>query len=160
MNCRHSAQPPFRYKLDMVGPALQGYAQEGETKFIFISASSSNVDSSPSHSSQYSVGDDSESGLEGIEIDEHFLASSVWPAIRRLPTSHCDYPLTNDHALDNGISEQDPSTVLKATFRMSTLIEPVSSINDDCTLYVRTADLGRIGSLNGDWVSFVCLKRV
>jgi hypothetical protein len=52
----------------------------------------------------------------------------------------------------------DPSYLLKdqghVPFRCDSLDFPISLAEDDSTLYIRTSDLGKLGVLNSDWVSF------
>lgn len=82
---------------------------------------------------------------EGIEIDEDFLANAVVPG-------HFNLKKDNEN--------NDSSDAVHSTFRAESLASPVSPTEDHCTLYVRTSDLGRVGLLNEDWVSFCCLYTV
>jgi hypothetical protein len=135
----------------MVGPVLQGYANQEETKFIVTCASPTYAHGSLS--SLPSLEDDPESGSETIEISESFLAGSLWPLMQTSPLPD-DLPLTNGHASVNGMSDDVPVMPSYLSFRIDTLREPIST-GDECSLYLCAADLGRIGALSGDWVSVV-----
>ncbi|KAJ7746664.1 P-loop containing nucleoside triphosphate hydrolase protein [Mycena metata] len=74
----------------------------------------------------------SDSDAEGFEIDEGFLA----PAI-----------LSSSQNFMSPTSENKPMT-----FECQPMAESKAHPYDDCTLYLRTTDLGRVGGLNGDWV--------
>ncbi|KAJ6500326.1 AAA-domain-containing protein [Mycena sanguinolenta] len=75
---------------------------------------------------------DGESDVEGFEIDQDFLAPAV---------------LGLSQAMMNSTSDNKP-----VVFECQSLAEPKPSPYDDCTLYLRTVDLGRVGGLNGDWL--------
>ncbi|KAK7023801.1 peroxisomal biogenesis factor 6, partial [Favolaschia claudopus] len=75
---------------------------------------------------------DGESDVEGFEIGQDFLAPSIFNSsqVAASPT-------------------QDHKPVL---FECRALTESNSSPYEDCTLYLRTTELGRVGGLNGDWL--------
>ncbi|KAJ7582447.1 AAA-domain-containing protein [Mycena floridula] len=68
---------------------------------------------------------------ENIEIDEVFMANSV--------------------ANFRPAANQEHAPKAEAYFQVEPLGEPFSPSAEDYTLYVRIADLGRIGILDGDW---------
>ncbi|KAJ7470448.1 P-loop containing nucleoside triphosphate hydrolase protein [Mycena latifolia] len=118
----HSNNIPFQYRLDMLEPVMQGYAVRGETRIILT------LDIAP-HPEE-----DSDSDPEGFEIDEGFLAPAVL--------------FTPSQANASQAEETQP-----ITFQCKALLhEPGSQPYEDCTIYLRTTDLGRVGGLNGDWV--------
>jgi peroxin-6 len=77
---------------------------------------------------------DADNDAEGFEIGEDFLAPAM---------------LGSSQGIINGIKP--------IAFECQALAESKSSSYEDCTLYLRTTDLGRVGGLNGDWVSLYCL---
>lgn len=117
----YNSSIPFQYRLDMLEPVMQGYAQRGETKIILT------VDTSLQQREA-----DYDSEPEGFEIDEHFLAPAA-PSLAIVSQSSENKPLS---------------------FECQALEESGSQLYEDCTLYLRTTDLGRVGGLNGDWVRF------
>ncbi|KAJ6606664.1 AAA-domain-containing protein [Mycena vulgaris] len=108
----------------MLEPVLQGYAVRGETKFILTLDTSSQR---PHHEA------DCDSDPEGFEIDEQFLAPADLISPSQAPASQ---------------------TVENKTiaFQCQALQGSGSQPYEDCTFYLRTTDLGRVGGLNGDWV--------
>ncbi|KAJ7081534.1 hypothetical protein C8R43DRAFT_339470 [Mycena crocata] len=74
---------------------------------------------------------DCDSDPEGFEIDEHFLAPALLGSLSQAIVSQ---------------------TTENITFQCQVLAESESQVYEDCTLYLRTTDLGRAGGLNGDWV--------
>ncbi|KAJ7067729.1 AAA-domain-containing protein [Mycena belliarum] len=114
---------PFQYRLDMLEPVMQGSAVRGETRIILT------LDTSlPQQDEDY------ESGQERFEIDQDFLALAALIS----PSSQ---------AAASEAGETKP-----ITFECKALDQSSSQPFEDCTLYLRTTDLGRVGSLNGDWV--------
>lgn len=79
---------------------------------------------------------DSDSDPEGFEIDEQFLA----PALLSSPSQAIE---TNENK--------------PFAFECSAMTESDSRPYEDCTLHLRTTDLGRVGGFNGDWVSYSTL---
>lgn len=152
INGRGTADPHkyFRYRLNMFEPVLQGYADAEVTRFILTLAS----DDLSSHEQESVAEGDSESDRENIEIDESFLASSVLPSIQS-PSFNPEVPVcsVDGHISSTGGRSDEVSTSSGARFWMKPLSEPISPMQDGCTMYLRTADLGRVGILNGDWVS-------
>jgi peroxin-6 len=130
----------FRYRVDMMEPVQQGYAQKHTTRFVVTLAEDSDRTIATPRELGSTPDDGSENESEGIEIDEGFLAGSVLPS-----TSEPLRREIRNHA-------KDPSTYLEVGFHPLPLLQPTFS-QDDCTVYLRTADLGRVGVLNGDWVS-------
>lgn len=151
------------YKLVMTTPVQQGVAQRGHTK-LFVSAQPTQDAEIPSEDSipdmvvddeEDSEPTDSEKGE--FEIGEDFLAGSV---LRSLALSSPS-PSINGHVpngdlgYSNGV---EPSSSLYLSSvewicRGYALQQPMSSIEDESTVYVRTSELSRIGVLDGDWVS-------
>jgi peroxin-6 len=146
----------YRYRLDMLEPVLQGYALKGSTRFYITFADSSNEYSSPEDDSE--AGDESGSDPDGIEIDECFLASSILHSTQNMTPLSPRETVTN-RLRDTNVEPGEPTTShAEFRFRTEPLPVPRSASQDDCTLYLRTSDLGRIGILNGDWVRFLlCL---
>ncbi|KAJ7191062.1 AAA-domain-containing protein [Mycena pura] len=73
-----------------------------------------------------------DSEAEGFEIDEQFLAPTL---------------LGLSQAIENQTNDSKP-----VAFECRALAEFESQLFEDCTLYLPTTDLGRVGGLNGDWV--------
>lgn len=146
LNGHHTSEcaKTFAYRFDMVEPVLQGIAQRGTTRFIVI------LNDFPDSSSMIldiPLQPELETDEEGIEIDEGFLAGSTFPS--PIFTSVNNRP--NSRLSPNGAS----TTGSEVAFRIKPLSEALDTSQDHCTVYLRTADLGRFGFLNGDWVSSV-----
>lgn len=134
-------QKSFKFRLDMVEPVLQGFAQRGTTRFIvtadFVSSTLG---------SEEATDEEAESDQECIEIDEGFLASSTLTRFLSPPNGH--------HSSTPGVSnDSDEALPSQPYFQTHPLSEPENIADEHCTLYLRTADLGKVGILNGDWVS-------
>ena len=147
------------YRLVMVGPVLQGCAKRGHTRFYVISApppaSSTNgsADAEPVLDDLQEIPSDEadvEESEDGFEIDEAFLAGSVLHPVP-VHTEHVEPSATTDALSTDG------HRINSAVF--SRTAEPLaslrSSVNDDCTVYIPTADLSQVGVLSGDWVCAV-----
>jgi peroxin-6 len=140
----------YRYRLDMVEPVLQGYARKGDTRFVFIAEDALCEDIYPSDRPS---GDELESDMEGIEIDESFLASSILSSPSIAPTSFQEVrAYTMNNSADVSSSSNMCGIFSEAAFLAEPLPGPVDSIEDDYTVYLRTADLSRVGVLSGHWV--------
>ncbi|KAG6865884.1 hypothetical protein C0991_010965 [Blastosporella zonata] len=127
-----SSSVKYAYCLEMIEPVLQGFARKGATRFIVILA-----DGLPSTSAEENV---PECDLEeAIEIGEDFLANS---ALSPVFGQH-DY--THENANGTLIETSEIS------FLAIPLIRQIDDEMDHCGLYVRTADLSKIGIQNGDW---------
>ncbi|KAI0710443.1 AAA-domain-containing protein [Cerioporus squamosus] len=158
----HTREGPLTYKLIMASPVQQGIAQRGSTK-LFVSAHPNSgqdgeipeVDAIPDM-----VVDEADSDREpeqgDFEIGEDFLAGSVLRSFSHSASS----PSVDGH-LTNGdlasISESGSSaghrhlSDMEWTCRAHPLQTRVSSLEDECAVYVRTSELSRIGVLDGDW---------
>lgn len=132
------AQKSFKFRLDMVEPVLQGFSQRGITRFI--------VTADFAFGSEDVIDEEAESDQEGIEIDEAFLASST--LTRFLSPSNGHY--SSSPVVSN---DSDEALPLQPYFQTYPLSEPGNITDEHCTLYLRTTDLGKVGILNGDWVS-------
>jgi peroxin-6 len=125
----------MQYRLDMLEPTLQGYVESGTTKVIvLLSQTVSTI-----HDSIV----DAEGEQDAIEIDESFLGSSLdlhTRSIQNSPLGPCK----------NGAVERP-----YLGFSYKSLLPPLRFVEDHYTLFFRTSDLGKIGILNGDWVSAV-----
>lgn len=154
----------YQYRLNMTEPVLQGFAQKGFTRFYVtsgdrvkenISTDSGNESVSP----EWEEG--SESDTDGIEIDESFLANSVLQSRQNFPqSSNYEGSLTpskgTKHNKDNPV---DSTAQTGSSLRAESLSGSTGNPEDDCTVYLRTADIGRAGILNGDWVRrFLCME--
>lgn len=126
----HGTSPrSLQFRLDMVEPVLQGFAEKGKTRFVVT------LDDLSSASEEVS----DEESEDGIEIDEAFLASSTFTRFSSQP---------------NGHDSKDGDKVLQ--FQTHPLSVPGNISDEHNTLYLRTADLGRVGILSGDWVCTRC----
>ncbi|KDR81364.1 hypothetical protein GALMADRAFT_239217 [Galerina marginata CBS 339.88] len=143
VNDPHSADGnscAMKYRFEMLEPVLQGYAQRGTTKLFLLSSQGSPELSAPSVGEEFAKNDtdDAFSLQDTIEIDEDFLGSSVLGP-----------PLLPDQgALANKSQKDEPSS---NTYLCKSLPSVCDAQSDPCTLYLRTADLGKIGILSGDW---------
>jgi peroxin-6 len=138
-------QISFKYRVDMVEPVLQGFSQKGTTRFI-VTMSANNYNDL--NSNDFEIADDEpDSDQEGIEIDEDFLANST---LTRFLS-----PSPNGHHLSANLADSENSDQTQTYFQTHPLSAPGNITNEHCTLYLRTADLGRIGILSGDWASTV-----
>lgn len=132
----------YQFRLNMLEPVQQGCPQIGYTRFILLLSDVGN-DLDAYHERESEIEDDSDSDRDGIEIDEDFLANSVLSSIHEPPSSAVQ---TSASLVDGKPHESQNS------LRPEPLPKPCS-VQDDYTLYLRTTDLGKIGLLNGDWVS-------
>ncbi|KAG6845032.1 hypothetical protein H0H87_001369 [Tephrocybe sp. NHM501043] len=120
----------YSYRLDMVEPVLQGFANKAVTRFIVILADGDKLPSQPEAEE-----DLTDSEFEAIEIGEEFLANST------LSPSFASHDPAYETA--NGAPE--------ITFCTKPLLQSIDDLTDHCTLYIRTSDLSKIGIQNGDW---------
>lgn len=143
----------FHYRLDMVEPVLQGYARSGETKFV-VTLAEPGRDPCTQDLPESNAELDSGSDQDWFEIDENFLASSVLPISPTTSSSaYHDTPLRFPVGHSNELGVMDSHSDF--LFRIIPLRGLTSPVGNDCTVYIRTSDLGRVGALNGDWVSFL-----
>lgn len=128
----------------MVEPVLQGYCEMQRTTFVISPAADGYA---PSLLSCSPLNEPAESDGDRIEIGEDFLASSMGQPFQ--------YPIDgNGHIPTDSDSEDSalPESSHTSNFHLRPLGVKPPAILEDRTVYVRTTDLGRIGSLNGDWV--------
>ncbi|PFH47670.1 hypothetical protein AMATHDRAFT_67211, partial [Amanita thiersii Skay4041] len=118
------------YRLDVAAPALQGYAVTGSTNFIVISAATGEEVARSPDSDELGVDPDS------IVINEEFLKSCI-PLI----------PSADVSPHSSGERE-----VVNNRFRPVSCPDNATQGADDKTLFIRTADLGSMGLLDGDWI--------
>lgn len=136
----------FEFRLDMLEPVSQGYAEAGRTTLFVTSLTDTSEDEDEDGETDTStLGFSSDD--ESVEISHDFLANSVV------------YPTYNYNPISPSIS--NPSVDLHAEgelhFTVHALSNPVSILHDDYTVYLRTADLGRLGVLSGDWVRVIVM---
>ncbi|KAI0057091.1 AAA-domain-containing protein [Artomyces pyxidatus] len=135
-------QHQLKYSLIMTEPVLQGYAQKGRTTFILLPPphEEPRVNGHTDGVTSSSASEESDFSDEDVEIDEGFLASSVAPQTAG-PNG------VNHDVTSTGSSLSRPSH----EFVVEPLPSPIHSTLDDHTLYIRTADLSKLGILDGDW---------
>lgn len=127
----HESRTILQYRILMLEPTSRGRVDPESTNIIVVHSEDSNSLVSSSCLSDH-VDSDS------IEIDETFLRNSI--ASSALHGSNCSAPSSiNGHA-PHFFFDAEP------------LISSVSPPEDHCSLFLRTADLGRVGLLNEDWV--------
>ena len=134
------ADTPMRYRLDMLEPTLQGYAENGTTKVIVVlSQTDSTIHDSIA---------DAEGEQDVIEIDESFLGSSI---------SNLSMDLHTRSIQNSPLGPYKNEAVERSClgFSYKSLLSPLRFVEDHYTLFFRTSDLGKIGILNGDWVSAI-----
>ncbi|KAI0747694.1 AAA-domain-containing protein [Daedaleopsis nitida] len=151
------------YKLVMATPVRQGVAQKGVTK-LYVSVGPypeqdgevPEVDSIPDMVIDGSDSDESGSAKGEFEIGEDFLAGSVLRSLHlSSPSPSLNGHLTNGDLASVSEAESTSSNLhlsaMEWTSRAHALSQPVSVVEDQCAVYVRTSDLSRIGILDGDW---------
>lgn len=148
----------YRFRLVMASPVLQGYIKEGYTR-LFITGSSYLQRPQPLPDSNGLAGpviDMQDSDRDSIEIAEDFLANSTLPSMLNTSSTEVNGRTNVWSANGHAETEQSQGTQIPLaewTCAPRSLRRRVSKHDDDCTIYVRTSDLRRIGVLNGDWVS-------
>ena len=130
----------MRYRLDMLEPTLQGYFESGTTKVIVVLSQTD----STIHNSIV----DAQGEQDAIEIDEGFLGSSI---------SNFSLDLHTRSIQNSFLGPYKNEAVERSHlgFSYKSLLSPLRFVEDHYTLFFRTSDLGKIGILNGDWVSTV-----
>lgn len=132
---------PLQYRLQMIEPAIQGYAKEGETELLVLSSL---------HTDQPTE-DTVDEDEDAIEISEDFLGSSIL-------TTSANQQAINGHENSQKYSDTRPADHSPTRYALKSLTTPCNLIDDNCTLYLRTSDLGKVGILSGDWVCVVCMQ--
>ncbi|KAJ3742031.1 AAA-domain-containing protein [Lentinula detonsa] len=130
----------LEFRIDMLEPVVQGYAEAGSTSFIVTSS----ADADEGEIDTLALSSDDES----VEINQDFLANSVvYPSYISISPS---------------LSSPRDGTRAEGDFLLEahSLSSPVSILHDDHTVYLRTADLGRLGILSGDWVVARCSGKI
>ncbi|KII88818.1 hypothetical protein PLICRDRAFT_42057 [Plicaturopsis crispa FD-325 SS-3] len=145
-------RPTYQYRIDMAEPVLQGYIERNATRILITLADTVDSTSLADGTLSSEAEDGSDSEHDGFEIDESFLARSVLTSI---PDAYARIP-NGSVSPSNGYSPHDgrpetPAPPTEVSYRAESLAHIVSPADDDCTLYLRTSDLGRIGVLNDDW---------
>ena len=135
--------PAQRYRVEMIEPVQQGCVDFGKTQLILTFVDHALPSAEVTHGAEPTLDRSTESDSDVIEIDERFFASSV---LSPQPDRHRGLDLTHDI--------EDSSTVQGVGFLATPLSSSVSD-DDDCTLYLRTSELNKVGVLNGDWVKTV-----
>ena len=155
------------YTLVMCAPVQQGVGVRGQTKFYVSAHPSAELDGvvpTPDAIPDMVI-DDTESEPSSpsngdFEIGEDFLAGSVLRSLSISPSPSAS-PSVNGHLTNGDVpipsfgSTSSSSLHLSSvewTCRPHPLTRPISATEDECSVYVRTADLSRIGVLDGDWV--------
>jgi peroxin-6 len=144
----------YQYRLDMLEPVLQGFAQKGSTRFFVTSTNTWGEQASPEDELELESTYDSGSDPDAVEIDEIFFANSVLHSRQNPVPPDPLGAVTDGLQYSNGEPEESTTFHPDRRFRTEPLPEPQSIFQDDCALYLRTSDLGRIGVLNGGWVGF------
>ncbi|KAL1674956.1 P-loop containing nucleoside triphosphate hydrolase protein [Schizophyllum commune] len=132
-NASDSSPAPLRYRVEMVEPVLQGRALKGQTRLVVLQPDEADLDEPTENGANFEDEDD------GFEIDEAFLGSTISTSQSSVPAGVNGFALNSNGFLHHN-----------SAFTAIPLDAPASE-NDDTTVYVRTADLGRVGVLNGDW---------
>ncbi|KAF8876037.1 AAA-domain-containing protein [Gymnopilus junonius] len=137
---------PLKYRLELLEPVRQGVARRGTTNILLLSSFDSTASLAPSVDDEPSQGTMSLDfdSQDAIEIDEGFLASSLFGPTYETPSLLGDYDTLHE-------TQDRYESSLGRRFTSRSLRAPCSPSDDHCTLYVRTTDLGKIGILSGDW---------
>ena len=155
----------------MSTPVRQGVAVRGQTKIYVLNPAVDSDGAVPTPESIPDMGiDETDSDPSGsssgdFEIGEDFLAGSTLRSLSMSNSSPSPSLPLDDHLVTGDSTtptEMAESSGAASTLHLSsiewtcsayTLSESVSILEDECAVYVRTADLSRIGVLDGDWVS-------
>jgi len=161
-----------RFQVLMTEPTIQGIAVQEFTRFIVLPASEdteesddfSDDDVASSPGSEISTELFSESDAESLVIDEAFLASGVINSIPRTPAPTTPNGLKEDEFFAASSSEfRRPGAATSLVLQAEALNTPVSTLHGTRTkiedpetrVFLRTADLSRVGLFDGDWVSIL-----
>lgn len=146
-------QTELRYRLTMLEPVLQGCIDQDTTSIVILPATNYISDANGQFINDAQVVtngvEESDDASDDLEIDEGFLASSLGSVI------------PND-VTHNGVDRQplernygtNPSSLPGHEFKSNALSPGVGApTGEEYTVYIRTADLPRIGIQDGDWVT-------
>lgn len=156
-----AADHTCRFRVVMTEPTLQGYARPDFTRFILVPrVEHPHAPDHPPNGSVQGSDAESESGsdsdAEALEIDETFLASSVLGAPARAsgPSDNAADGLNGSFSSGHEYPiSASPSFTYKAEALDAPLPPcPEQSYDPECAVFLRTAELSRIGIFNGDWV--------
>ncbi|KAL1730041.1 P-loop containing nucleoside triphosphate hydrolase protein [Schizophyllum commune] len=132
-NASDSSPAPLRYRVEMVEPVLQGRALKGQTRLVVLQPDEADLHESTENGANFEDEDD------GFEIDEAFLGSTISAS------------QSSVSAGVNGVASNSNGFMHHNSVFTAIPLDTPASEDDDTALYVRTADLGRVGVLNGDW---------
>ena len=127
----HESRTILQYRILMLEPTSCGRVDPESTNIIVVHSENSNSLVSSSF-----LPDQVDS--DNIEIDETFLRNSIASSALQFNGSDCSTP--------------DLIHAPHFYFDAEPLNSSVSPPEDHCSLFLRTADLGRVGLLNEDWV--------
>ncbi|KXN87722.1 Peroxisomal biogenesis factor 6 [Leucoagaricus sp. SymC.cos] len=131
-----SSQDAHQYRTLMLEPVSRGHVHPKTTQIIVVHSENPRSLVSANFLAESTDSD-------SIEIDESFLENALAPNALKLSER-----TGNDHS---STSSRDGEHTPYVLFDIESLVTPVSSLEDHCTLYIRTSDLGRVGLLNEDW---------
>ena len=135
----------LKYRLELLEPVRQGISRPGTTRLLLISSNGTEFFNPTANREAVEGVETPDLNLEDtIEIDEGFLANSLFGSDYAASLLK-DQDMSSEMQVKNGPS-------FRQDFSPRSLNQPLSLSHDLFTLYVRTADLGRIGILSGDWV--------
>ncbi|KAI0315544.1 P-loop containing nucleoside triphosphate hydrolase protein [Amylostereum chailletii] len=130
------------FKIIMTEPVLQGYARPQRTTFVLLPP----IQDAPlvnGHVSSLTADDsDISSEDDDLEIDEGFLARSINPLLPNF---------FETERMNGDVTTLTSESRAHYEFVAKPLVAPIAPLRDDHTVYVRTADLSKIGLQDGDW---------
>ncbi|KZT28626.1 AAA-domain-containing protein [Neolentinus lepideus HHB14362 ss-1] len=140
---------PYRYRLVMTEPVMQGKAEKGTTQIVLLRPSVDPADLSNGHATPSEFQDtptgSTNGSRESLMIDERFLAGSLVDIGLSFYSSNDVNGLVNGNAYNGAFGAQGLALLVNP------LSDVVSPVSDDYTVYINTVDLCHIGLLNGDW---------
>lgn len=141
----------LEYRLTMLEPVLQGYAEQDSTRIIILPPSVNKpTENGTSANGAHTTSLDDED--DDLEIDEGFLANSLNSHMPNGEQINTVPSTSHDNLHPPSSSSSSPGHEFAAHPLPFDYVAPSA---EEFTVFIRTSDLPRVGIQDGDWVRYI-----